>query len=137
MRQNMPMTEKRSQPKEPLSNTSIGLFIVLFAANLMALLPAIATPISALLREADATPFFAPAALYAVVVAAALFFLSKRRGKRSRWAFWVGAPAVGLALCLISMFFPLFAIVLAIYAGVNLLAQVIVMSFFGGEQTLT
>ena len=48
-----------------------------------------------------------------------------------RWLRWVGLPSVALALCVLSMLVLWFSITLAIYAGVFLLAQVVVAAPYG------
>ena len=124
------MARKKNAPaREPLSNTSVVLFILLFAANVLALVPAVSR--SASFDQSDPLPFIAPGVLYAAIIAAASLSLARQQPRRMRWLWWVGLPSVALALCVLSMLVLWFSIPLAIYAGVFLLAQVIVAAPYG------
>lgn len=121
----------RVRVREPLSNISVVLFIVLFAANFLAVLPAVLRPTGARLDHLDPAPYIAPTVLYAIVVAVSAVTLRRRRSSGWTWIRWVLLPGVALALCVLSMPALWFSIPLAIYAGVLLFGQVVILGRYG------
>lgn len=117
--------------RTPLSTTSVVLFVVVFAANLLALLPVLIRPTGSNLDHPEPAPFIAPATLFVIVVAVAALTLPKRHASGWAWVRWVVIPSLGLALCVLSMPVLWFSIPLAIFAGVSLLGQVVVMGVYG------
>lgn len=125
-----PVKTQRDRPKERPSNTSVVLFVIVLAANVLALMPVLVTPTSTASDPVELTAVIAPAVLYAITLAVAVVSFRRKPPRAFGWIAWVIVPAAGLALCLLASVVTGFPVALAIFAAAALIGQIVVLSFF-------